>query len=52
MQGQAPIQEIQAQHGDQQGAHAQVGSREPIQVSSNNPLHVSFFFLWENERSL
>ena len=32
MQGKAPVEEVQAQHGDQQGAHAQERSREPLQV--------------------
>ena len=30
---QAPDPEVQAQHADQQGAHAQVRRREPLQVS-------------------
>ena len=32
MSGQAAVQALQAQHGDQQGAHASLRSREPIQV--------------------
>ena len=31
--GQAPDPEVQAQHADQQGAHAQIGGRESLQVS-------------------
>ena len=31
--GQAPDPEVQTQHADQQGAHAQVRRREPLQVS-------------------
>ena len=31
MQGQAPVQEIQAEHGDQQGAAAETRGREPVQ---------------------
>lgn len=33
MQGQAAVQEVKAEHGDQQGAHVEIGRREPIQVS-------------------
>ena len=33
MSGQAADPEVQAEHADQQGAHAQVRGREPLQVS-------------------
>ena len=36
MSRQAPVQAVQAQHGDQQRTHAQVRSREPLQVSLRN----------------
>ena len=32
MSGEAAVEAVQAEHGDQQGAHAQIRRREPIQV--------------------
>ena len=34
MSGEAAVEALQAQHGDQQGAHAPIRRREPLQVSS------------------
>ena len=33
MPREAAVQALQAQHGDQQGAHAPLRGREPLQVS-------------------
>ena len=33
MQGEAAVQEVKAEPGDQQGVDAQIRSREPLQVS-------------------
>ena len=42
MQGQVAVKALQAQHGDQQRAHAQVRSREPLQVSRSIALFLLF----------
>ena len=45
MPRQTAVEAIQAQHGDQQGTHAQIRGREPLQVR-NPKSHPTIFLVY------